>query len=112
GGDPPCYDLSEALPKLQCAEDAMQNVPTSKQPSARRTVTIHDLRTGADEIVHEVRDTGEPIDVTDRGAIVARIEPANDVETEQPRRFATMEEWLRATEALAEEIGRRWPKGV
>ncbi len=90
----------------------MQNIPAGMQPAARRTVTFQDLATNADSIFCEVRETGEPIDVTDGNGIVARIEPPGRATDKQAARFATMEDWLRATKALSDEIGRRWPKGV
>jgi antitoxin (DNA-binding transcriptional repressor) of toxin-antitoxin stability system len=80
----------------------MQNIPTSKKPAARRTVTFQDLATSAESIFREVRETGEPIDVTNGNGIVGRIEPPSQ----------NMEEWLRGMKALSEEISRQWPKGV
>ena len=90
----------------------MQNVPTGKQRAARRTVTFQDLATSAESIFREVRETGEPIDVTNGQGLVGRIEPPRRDANDQPARFETMEDWLREMKELSEEISRHWPKGV
>ena len=79
----------------------MHSTTNSQHQPVRRTVDLHELETRAADIVREVRESGEPIDVTDGDDIVVRIAPTNGTAKKQPPRFATMEEWLSATQALS-----------
>jgi len=89
----------------------MQTVPGQQ----RRSVDIAELKSRAEELVAEVEASGEPIEVSANGRIVAEIRPVSAPEVQQKPRTWTAEEkaaWLRSWEELAAEIGKKWPKGV
>jgi len=85
------------------------------------TMDIRELETRASELVRRVRDR-ETIDVTDGGEIVARVVPAAPAPTAQQPAEQRLDDadakrdamlaWLRETDELAHELGKRWPKGV
>jgi prevent-host-death family protein len=53
-----------------------------------RSVGVHELEERAIEIVRRVRDDNEPIDITDRGEVVARLVPVpRQVDWEAVRRL-------------------------
>lgn len=71
-------------------------------------VGIKELKVHTSEIVRRVRERREPIDVTLRGRVVARLVPV-----EQPR--PTAEELVkiwRRREELAADISKEWPVGL
>lgn len=72
------------------------------------SVGIRELKTHAGEIVRRVHDEGEPIDVTVRGRVVARIVPVR-ARSEEP---LGMDAAWADLKRLAAEIGRHWPAGV
>jgi antitoxin (DNA-binding transcriptional repressor) of toxin-antitoxin stability system len=84
---------------------------SDQQPT--RTVGIGELKSRADEIVREVSETGRPIDIALGGKIVARLSPTQSDETRgaEDRRQAMLD-WLRETEAFAQDVARRWPSAV
>lgn len=41
-------------------------------------IGIRDLKARAPQVVREVRETGESVEITYRGAVVARLTPAED----------------------------------
>jgi prevent-host-death family protein len=41
-------------------------------------IGIRDLKSRAPQVVREVRETGESVEITYRGAVVARLTPAED----------------------------------
>ena len=73
-----------------------------------QTVGIRELSEKASRVVKEVREKKEPIDITYRGRVVARIIP---VESEEELRERARRVWQRM-DRVAERIGRAWPAGV
>ena len=59
-----------------------------------------------------MRESGEPIDVTDGDASWCELRPRNGTAKKQPPRFATMEEWLREIGHFPASLGAFRPKGV
>lgn len=83
-----------------------------RQP-APRTVGIRELKSKASEIVREVQLTGQSIDITVRGQVVARLtsapsDPSPDADGER----RTLRAWLSETETFAQEVARRWPSSI
>ena len=77
------------------------------------SVGIEELQARTTEVLRRVREHGETIDVTDGGEVVARVVPAGKPRAEHAVDEAeAMQAWLRRADALAREIGTRWPKGV
>jgi prevent-host-death family protein len=72
------------------------------------SVGISDLKTHAGAIVRRVRDRREPVDVTIRGRIVARIIP---VERRTKEHDGGDPAWA-DLKRLAAEIDKHWPAGV
>jgi len=71
-------------------------------------VSIDDLTQGTIALLRRAIETNEPIDIVERGAVVARLVPV-------PRPRMTPDEldaWRRERDGIAEEIGRSWPEGV
>jgi prevent-host-death family protein len=71
------------------------------------TVGIRELKQQASELIRLVRETGSQVQVTHRGQVVALlipVEPSKNKENEKSS-------WA-SLDALAAEIGARWPKGV
>jgi len=71
-----------------------------------RAVGIRELKQDASRIIRRVRETGEEMAVTVRGEVVAFLVPVA-----APRRRRGRSPWTEV-DALAREIGRRWPKGA
>ena len=72
------------------------------------SVGIRELKQDTSAILRRVRERGETVDVTHRGRVVARLVPVED-EARSVRRERAV--W-REIDALAKEIGARWPKGM
>ena len=70
-----------------------------------RSVGIRELKQDASRIIRRVRETGEETAVTVRGEVVAVLVPVA-----APRHRRERSPWT-GFDALAREIGRRWPKG-
>ena len=71
------------------------------------TVGVRELKQQASELIRLVRETGSEVQVTHRGHVVALlipVAPLKGVEGEK-RSWTNLD-------ALAAEIGARWPKGV
>ncbi len=75
--------------------------------AANTSVGIRELKSNPGKFVRLVRESNEPIDVTIRGEVVARLVPV------RPRLSAEELEaiWRRHRE-IAGEISAVWPKGV
>jgi prevent-host-death family protein len=73
------------------------------------SVGIRELKQRTSEVVRRVRDRGEPVDVTFRGQVVARLVPVNRRPRTRTRAAAAV--WAEIDE-LAQEISARWPEGV
>ena len=69
------------------------------------TVGVRELKQQASELVRMVRETGEEVQVTYRGQVVALLIPVN------PTRKNNKDAWSKL-DHLAAEIGARWPEGV
>jgi prevent-host-death family protein len=71
-------------------------------------VGVRELKARASEILRQVEEGGEPIEITKRGKVVARLVPA---ERPRPTREELDAIWARR-ERLADEISKYWPEGV
>jgi prevent-host-death family protein len=69
------------------------------------TVGVRELKQQASKLIRRVRESGDEIQVTLHGKVVARILPVGP--TPQDARSA----WDNL-DRLAAEIGKRWPEGV
>lgn len=69
-------------------------------------VGIRELKQRASELIRLVREQGSPVQVTYHGQVVAFIVPA-----ESPSPETSSRAWA-DLDALAAEIGARWPAGV
>ncbi len=71
------------------------------------TVGVRELKQQASELIRLVRETGSEVQVTHRGHVVALLIPVAPLKgTEGEKRSWTN------LDALAAEIGARWPKGI
>lgn len=70
------------------------------------TVGIRELKQQASELVRLVRETGEAVQVTYHGQVVALLIPVKQEEKKDHART-----WAKL-DNLAAQIGARWPKGV
>jgi prevent-host-death family protein len=68
------------------------------------TVGIRELKQQASELVRIVRETGEEVQVTYHGEVVALLIPVKPAKNSEKA-------WAKL-DNLAVEIGARWPKGV
>lgn len=73
-----------------------------------KTIGIRELGSSASKIVRRVREKGETIDISYRGQVVARLIP---IAAPKPDPKALNAIWA-DLDALAQEIGRDWPKEV
>lgn len=71
------------------------------------TVGIRELKQQASELVRRVRETGDPVQVTYHGKVVALLVPAGRRRDPEQEAQAWME-----LDRLAAEIGARWPEGL
>ncbi len=69
------------------------------------TVGIRELKQQASELVRMVRETGNEVQVTYHGEVVALLIPVKPARKKADRAWANLDN-------LAAEIGARWPKGV
>ena len=69
------------------------------------TVGIRELKQQASELIRLVRETGNEIQVTYHGEVVALLIPVKPASKEHKNAWAKLDN-------LAAEIGARWPKGV
>lgn len=69
------------------------------------SIGVRELRQRTSEVLERVREHGEEIEVTFRGRVVARLVPVR-----RPPRRRSGAVWAEI-DALAREIGRRWPRG-
>lgn len=65
-------------------------------------IGIRDLKARAPQVVREVRETGEPVDITYRGEVVARLTAVDS----KPGVVDFQTAW-KELEAVSREIGRR-----
>lgn len=71
------------------------------------TVGVRELKQQASELVRRVRETGEKIQVTYHGKVVALLVPVNPAADGEVHNRAWDE-----LDSLAAEIGAMWPEGV
>ena len=69
------------------------------------TVGIRELKQQASELVRLVRETGNEVQVTYHGEVVALLIPVKSANKDYKNAWATLDN-------LAAEIGARWPKGI
>lgn len=70
------------------------------------TVGIRELKQQASELVRMVRETGNEVQITYHGQVVALLIPVK-----QTRKKDEAAAWAKL-DNLAAQIGARWPKGV
>jgi prevent-host-death family protein len=88
--------LAERLPESTREEDT----PVS-------SIGVRELKTHVSEILRRVEEEGAVIDVTRRGAVIARLVPVP-----RPIDSATMQQIWDERDRLAEEIAKHWPAGL
>jgi prevent-host-death family protein len=71
-----------------------------------RTVGVRELKQRTSQVLRELQASGQEIEVTHHGRVVARLAPVRRV----PARSRTAAAWS-TLDRLAREIGARWPKG-
>lgn len=71
------------------------------------TVGIRELKQQASELVRMVRETGNEVQVTYHGQVVALLIPVKRASSKKDDKTA----WAKL-DNLAAQIGARWPKGV
>ena len=69
------------------------------------TVGIRELKQQASELVRMVRETGNEVQVSYHGEVVALLIPVKPARKKADQAWANLDN-------LAAEIGARWPKGV
>ncbi len=72
------------------------------------SVSVRQLKERTSAVLRTVRERGEPVDVTYRGRVVARLVP---VEPAPVREHDLAAVW-RDIDQLADEIAAYWPAGV
>jgi prevent-host-death family protein len=73
-----------------------------------RSIGIRELKAQTSKIVREVRERKEPVAVTYRGRVVARLVPTDPAQAPEDDRARFWAEW----DELAAEIADHWPQGV
>jgi len=71
------------------------------------SVGIRELKREASELIRKVRETGNPVQITYHGKIVARLIPVSP----ESNLDAEKEAW-EELDTLAIEIGQNWPAGL
>jgi prevent-host-death family protein len=71
------------------------------------TVGVRELKQHASELIRLVRETDSQVQVTYRGHVVALLIPVASSKNKENEKRS----WANL-DALAAEIGARWPKGV
>ena len=70
-----------------------------------RSIGVRELKTHVSRVLRSVRDSGETVEVTVRGRVIARLVPASAVRSKQDE---TATVWADFDE-LAAQIGATWP---
>ena len=73
-----------------------------------RSIGVRELRQNASQVLRRVREKGEEIQITYRGQAIARIIPISTPKAATKKVAAVWSD----LDALAAEIGTRWPEGV
>ncbi len=72
-----------------------------------RAIGVRELKEHASLVLRRVRRSGEEVEITRHGRVVARLIP---VSLERPRSRASAGAWS-TLDRVAREIGTRWPRG-
>ena len=72
-----------------------------------RSIGIRELKARTSEIVREVRERGDPVNVTFRGRVVARLVPVEPAQVPEDDLASFWAEW----DELAAEISAHWSVG-
>jgi prevent-host-death family protein len=73
-----------------------------------RSIGIRELKAQVSRVVREVGERREPIAITYRGRVVARLTPAEPAHAPEDDLARFWAEW----DELAAEISDHWPQGV
>ena len=75
------------------------------------TIDANNLAAHSDEMLRQIGETGQPIDITQNGVIVARVIPVYGHST--PKDLAMFwSDWDRMSEEIGEELERQGVKSV
>ena len=74
-----------------------------------KTIEVHELTERIDEILRMVEEKGETFEITDHGKVIARIVPADEVQSSTKRDLTPFWETM---DQLATEIGSYLPGTV
>jgi prevent-host-death family protein len=78
-----------------------------------RRVGVRELKAHTSEILRQVREQAEPIAITHRGQVVARLVPAHEPAlVEQPVDHEALRTFWESWDALAAKIGEGLPEDV
>ncbi len=72
------------------------------------TIGVRELKQRMSEVLNQIDRTGEIVEITKRGVVIARIVPAN----EQRLVSSALEDVWTDIDRIAAEISARWPEGV
>lgn len=72
-----------------------------------RSIGVRELKQRTSQVMRQVREKGEPVEVTYRGQVIARLVPVTRPRVPDKDLGAVWSDLDR----LAAEIGGRWPKG-
>ena len=73
-----------------------------------RQLGVRELKNSLSEVLREIRENGEPVEVTSHGQVVARLVPVDPPCLTQ----SEIDEIIADMDRVAAELGARWPKGV
>jgi prevent-host-death family protein len=73
-----------------------------------RSIGVRELKQRTSEIVRRVRTSGESVEVTVRGEVMALLVPVR----RRKRSPKSLDALSTSMDRLAREIGARWPKGA
>jgi prevent-host-death family protein len=71
-----------------------------------RSIGVRELKTRTSQVLRELQASGEEIEVTHHGRVVARLVPV----ARAPARRRTAATWS-TLDRVAREIAARWPRG-
>ena len=70
-------------------------------------IGIRELKARAPQVVREVRETGQPVDITYHGRVVARLTPA-----EEKAGAGDMATGWAEFDRVTKQLSGKWPKGM
>jgi antitoxin (DNA-binding transcriptional repressor) of toxin-antitoxin stability system len=77
-----------------------------------RSVGVRELKEHTSEILRQLRESGEMVDITYRGRVIARLVPVGQPQVEMPVDKAKLREFWARWDELSAEISAGWPEGV